>query len=199
MARRGAHFERRSNLFRLLYPPVPGHPIQTALREVFCKKWDALIYSCEKLPRDAESVGLGRYYRNLFGRQFGKVLEWVVETPFKPDEQMKHWDAVAETNGMGPQSLLIRCLLSDLGYGDLRLTRGRRGRPVERRHQAIQALELHLAHPRQWTWGKLARHFCNCDKDERTKDDHDRRCQERLNREVGHLKRFLKSLQIPLP
>jgi hypothetical protein len=164
-----------------------------------CKKWDALIYSCEQLPREAESVGLGRYYRNLFGRQFGRILEWVVETPFKPDEQMKRRDAMAETMGMGPQSLLLRCLLSDLGYGDLRLTGGRRGRPVERRQQAIEALELRLADPTRWTWGKLARHFCNCDNDEKTKDDHDRRCQERLNREVGHLKRFLKGLQIPFP
>ena len=191
--------KRLSNLVRRLYPPVPGHPIQTALRKLLCKKWEAFLYSCESLPREAESFGLGRYYREAFGRQFGELLEWVVGTPFEPSDLMKRCYSQAQKMGLGDQMMWMRPLLADLGYGDLASVRKRRGHPVERRQEAIQALELRLADPGRWTWGKLARHFCNCDETERKNDDHNRKCKERLRREVGHLKRFLEKSQIPLP
>jgi hypothetical protein len=187
----------KPNLFRHLFPPVPGHPIQTALRELLCRTWGSFIYSCERLPPGAESLGLGRDYREAFGQLFGELLEWVVATPFEPSIAIEDWSREAQKQSLGDQMFWVRPLLVDLGYGNLSSPRRRRGRPVERRQHAIHAFELHSANCKAWTWGKLARRFCNCSRGERLRDDHDHRCREKLNREVGHLKHLLDRLQIP--
>jgi hypothetical protein len=67
-----------------------------------------------------------------------------------------------------------------------------RGAPVRKRLAAVLAWEIKLARPAE-TWNALARRFCDCGNSR-----HDFRCQDRLRREVGHLKRVLKKHQITL-
>jgi hypothetical protein len=68
----------------------------------------------------------------------------------------------------------------------------RRGAPVRRRWPAVMAWEMKLGRPEE-TWNGLAQRFCDCG-DAR----HKFKCQDKLRREVGHLKRVLKKHHITL-
>ena len=69
----------------------------------------------------------------------------------------------------------------------------RKGAPVKKRRAAVLAWEIKLARP-DVTWNALAQKFCDCGAVRR----HDFKCQDRLRREVGHLKRALKKHHITL-
>ena len=68
----------------------------------------------------------------------------------------------------------------------------KRGAPIRKRRAAVLAWEIKLARPAT-TWNALAAQFCDCGS-----AHHEFKCQDRLRREVGHLKRVLKKHHITL-
>ncbi len=198
MKREGVSAERRSTVFRQLYPPVPGRPIQNAIREKFCNAWDGFLDSCT-LPEGTQTFGIDRVLREFYATKWGELLGWIVPNPVDMRALVNQWNEEAQKLRAHKEFPWLRLLLADLGYGDLSEVRERRGPPVRRRQEAILALELHLNDKNKWKWSELARRFCSCSDEERAGDDHNRKCQDRLYREVGHLKRFLKRVRIPLP
>jgi len=67
------------------------------------------------------------------------------------------------------------------------------GRPVTKRHLALQAFDMWLQNPHK-SWMQVTREVCNCGK-----PSHDLRCKDQLLQQVKDLKNFLKKYEIPIP
>jgi hypothetical protein len=67
------------------------------------------------------------------------------------------------------------------------LSQPRRGAPVSVRQTAVRALELRLADLSNWSWTRLGRELCTCDKSE-----HDTYCTQRIRQAAIALEKVLR-------
>ena len=67
------------------------------------------------------------------------------------------------------------------------------GRPANKRHLAVTALDMWLMNPRL-SWALVTRDICNCGE-----GTHGRDCQERLRQQVNDLRALLRKLSIQEP
>jgi hypothetical protein len=155
--------------------------LNRAITEAF-EEVSAGFASASQHPELASSiVNNGRFMPAL-----SRLLElggWVkprIRRPKLSKEQTASFAAFMVENGVKPE-LAVRLA-----------TIRRRGAPVKKRRAAVLAWEIKLAHPDE-TWNALARRFCDCGNAR-----HDFYCQDRLRREVGHLKKVLKKHHITL-
>ena len=67
--------------------------------------------------------------------------------------------------------------------------KAKRGAPVSVRRAAVRALELRLMNPKEWTWPKLGRMFCQYDQ---PPHEHSDLCTQRLRQAVRALEAVLR-------
>lgn len=177
---------------RIILPPLPGHPVHSALRDASCQRWcDAieLLNTMRRLdpaaPDSAAKVELMAPKLVTLLSEFNSLLEWSLgeREPLTEEKAGEVASMMLKDGYPGPVAL-------DFAR---RLQRRPRKRPADKRRPAIAALELQLATPHQWTWKDLAKQTYGCQHAARCK------CGELLRREVGHVKRFLVRMSIPFP
>jgi hypothetical protein len=140
----------------------PDRPVYTAIRTAFIQvfaEYYSLLRRAEGPVSPDRLARLDKEWTQLAGLLFNRSNVWAARDWRKPP--------------------ILKFLLRAIGR-----TPG--GRPVTRRHIAVQAKEMRLADPKRWTWPKLRDELCDCGKSE-----HDIRCQDNLRREVAHLEKLL--------
>lgn len=187
------------DLFSFLFPPLPARSVESALREALVKRLELSVPpapNCEAFhfkkgenrvhlvftpynAGQAESRNLSKEIKELFG--------WIAPVPKKGYSEESQIFAIKVLSEQGDTSSEITPLIH-------RMKLGRPGPPIKKRRMAIEAFELQLQNKKKWTWSKLTKKFCTCGAQQ-----HDFKCQDRLRREVGHLKRLLLKYQIAVP
>jgi hypothetical protein len=179
-----------SNNLRSVLHPLKGHPVESALREAYCRRWEEFERVFELALRSKPGT-----------RQQAWNLEKAAQLA-EEAEQLRRW--IASPFGRRPLSKgEASDLVSDMlkiGYTPeeavatfTKSQREVRGRRARKRSKAIKALELQLTNPGHWTWRELARETYEC--------QHDKKCDcgELLRREAIHVKQFLAKMHAPLP
>jgi len=167
-----------------LLPPVPNHPLLSALRRASLEKFaqiedfvSALSQRLSKAKTESEQQALREELVRL-ALEWKELLAWSARDsrPLSADRANGFLEEFLKVGWSVAESLELR----------ERLTRRPRGRPSTHKPVAVAALEARLADPRV-SWRKLAQRLCHC-----PAKTHNFACQERLRREAGHLKRFLR-------
>lgn len=189
-----------ADLFRFIFPPLTARPVESALREALVKRAEL---SFGPVSANSEAIllkkGVNRVQRVFAPFKTGQAESRQLSKEIK---ELFGWVAPVPKKGHDEESLnfVAKVLMEQ---GDTvsnvislanKMKRGCPGPPIKKRRIAIEAYELRLQNKKKWTWSKLTKEFCTCGA-----QLHDYKCQERLRREVGHLKRLLQKYQIALP
>jgi hypothetical protein len=158
------------------YPLQDGRPIANALRQALHEAWNQLWELAEQAGKEQhfDETLFAEYHRILL--KWVELMRWVIAPDRVPALAAKP----------GPGALVHMLLAHDFPSALRKL-----GRPPSKRDLAIRVYELRVADEKVWTWSALARRFCDCGE-----SVHGPQCQERLRREVGHLKKILSKYRI---
>jgi hypothetical protein len=175
---------------RYLRPPSPGHPIQAALYEAICKRWDEaieLFNGMQGLKLPPKNTQKAESMMESFAALLSDCAElsnWYLGDDAPVTRERADEVAKSMLEAGWPASEALNFAKS--------IQRRSRKRPADKRRSAIAALELLLADARL-TWRELAKRTYGCTHEKSCK------CGEHLRREVGHVKRFLARMRISLP
>lgn len=158
------------------------HPIQARLMRAAVVRVDGIR---EPVAHQRPlSEWLSEFTR--FSDELGEILSWL----FDESHRRRTPDAVNEdcwkflNAGYSPTVAMAHARAVN--------TR-RRGRPVQKRRLAVDALELRLAGP-TWSWWKIADKLCKCGKHPHCIADSD--CWQAIRQQVRVLKKFLKEYEV---
>ena len=176
---------------RSLYPALPGHPVQSALREACCQRWDDAVELLNTMRRLEPTEDNAAKIKPMAAEcaallaESVQLLDWL---------QGEHKPLAREQADWVAKTMLEAGFSASDALDFARALRRRpRKRPADKRLLAIEALELQLASPGRRTWRELAKQTYGCRHEKAC------RCGELLRCEVGHLNRFLARMRIPRP
>jgi hypothetical protein len=177
------------------FPRDPEHPVRTALREAYFTRTARLIDLQEALIQSGAFEALAGL------TDISQIPPAIREYATLADEaaEIDGWafDPIAAEEHEG---LLDRegDLLQQSGISFSQIRRYQRsthknpsGAPIRKRSVAVESFELRTKDAKRWSWSALAVEFCECGARK-----HNQHCQERIRKQVGHLKRVLKKYAI---
>lgn len=183
--------ESFSSTLRSIHPPLPGHPISSALREAWLHRWEQIedLIRRGKAPNEKEAMARASKIAQL-GEESVELLGWV--SPSYRPLSRKQSDLLAET------MIEAGCPASEVLKVAAESQKRPRGAPASKRSFAVTALELRRV-PHSLSWAQIAKRLCQCKKEDREKPGHLSVCAQRIRQAAIGLKRTLKKYGINTP
>jgi hypothetical protein len=180
------------------FPADPEHPVRTALREAYYSRvarsvdlQAALLQSgaFEALAGITEISQIPPTTKEYFTLELeaDEIHGWVFD-PISTDDYERLRDIEGDLLQVTGRSFSE---IKRYQRSIQSIHKHRSGAPIRKRSVAVESLELRIKDANRWPWSALAVRFCDCGARK-----HNKHCQERIRRQVGHLQRVLKKFQI---